>query len=71
VGEIDAAALQHVAFLDHATGAAAAFGAIPGIATKLLAVHLFHPLDDEFLQFQQKCFDLIDVHDFPLGWTFC
>jgi hypothetical protein len=62
MGEVDPAALQHVALLHQAGQAAAPFGPLPAIAAEGLAVHLFHAFDDEFLELQEKFLDAVGVH---------
>ena len=62
VGEVDAAALEHRAVLDHARDAAAALGPLPGVAAERAAVDRLEARDDRVLQAGQVATDGLDVH---------
>ena len=48
--EINAAALQYVAFLQHATGTASAFRSLPGVVHEIFAIDQFQGFNDAVLQ---------------------
>ena len=61
VREHHAAALEHVAVLDHARDAAAAFRTRPLVAAERAAVDRFQPRDDALLQAGEVAADRADV----------
>jgi hypothetical protein len=58
MGKADAAALEHIAFLDQPRNAAAALRALPGIPDEGLAVNAFQRRDDAVLQAEQIGFNV-------------
>ena len=62
VREIDAAALEEVAFLDQPRNAAAAFRALPGVAAEGLAVEGLERGDDAALQAGEVILEVGGVH---------
>ena len=59
---VDAAALEDVAFLDHARDAAAALRPRPLVAAERLPVHRLEPGDDARLQSPEVVAGAADVH---------
>jgi len=57
MGKIHAAALEHIAFFDHARDTAAAFLPLPGIGDEGLAIDFFKRGHDAGMQVQQVGFD--------------
>src|SRR5688500_14260917 len=66
-GEVDAAALEHLAVFDDAARAAAAFRPLPRVAQEALAVHDLERGDNALLQSREVIVDCL-IHFFIARW---
>ena len=73
--ETHACALEEFSFFEDPRHAAAAFGALPGVAAKSLAVELLERRDDPLLQLVEVLPDGVRVHFFsarcPMSLRYC